>query len=264
MDYRTIYHVRTTDRLYLSILFLREIFIFRQDQIPAIHTACVLRPFYSRIQNPDSCHIIGIGPVYLLGKENREYKIYASVPYCHRCSLPNSVVQNSINNMMKRQEAGDTFANEDYIRVIQFNYFTKEHFKSPVEYILGSGIPNPRTKYGQPFYTVDPTLGPYNGWQDWGIVGLSWMIGIPAVLALLFPVFRIIRRKCDDKILFLKFFYIFLLLSSFTTIEFYRVGSFFFHGLLFYLYELYHRHSKHDNIGHTQKVLGQTRRVVNS
>ena len=175
-----------------------------------------------------------------------------------------SVVQNSINNMMKRQEAGDTFANEDYIRVIQFNYFTKEHFKSPVEYILGSGIPNPRTKYGQPFYTVDPTLGPYNGWQDWGIVGLSWMIGIPAVLALLFPVLRIIRRKCDDKILFLKFFYIFLLLSSFTTIEFYRVGSFFFHGLLFYLYELYHRHSKHDNIGHTQKVLGQTRRVVNS
>ena len=175
-----------------------------------------------------------------------------------------SVVQNSINNMMKRQEAGATFANEDYIRVIQFNYFTKEHFKSPVEYVFGSGIPNPRTKYGQPFYTVDPALGPYNGWQDWGIVGLSWMIGIPAVLALLFPVLRIIRRKCDDNILFLKFFYIFLLLSSFTTVEFYRVGSFFFHGLLFYLYELYYRRSKHDNIGHTQKVLGQTRRVVNS
>lgn len=106
-----------------------------------------------------------------------------------------SVVQNSINNMMKRQEAGATFANEDYIRVIQFNYFTKEHFKSPVEYVFGSGIPNPRTKYGQPFYTVDPALGPYNGWQDWGIVGLSWMIGIPAVLALLFPVLRIIRRN---------------------------------------------------------------------
>ncbi|WP_443606308.1 hypothetical protein [Alistipes finegoldii] len=154
-----------------------------------------------------------------------------------------SVVQNSINNMMKRQEAGDTFTNEDYIRVIQFNYFTKEHFKSPVEYVFGSGIPNPRTKYGQPFYTVDPALGPYNGWHDWGIVGLSWMIGIPAVLALLFPVFRIIRRKCDDNILFLKFFYIFLLLSSFTTVEFYRVGSFFFHGLLFYLYELYYRQS---------------------
>ena len=228
--HRTIYHVRTTDRLYLSILFLREIFIFRQDQIPAIHTACVLRPFYSRIQDPDGCHIIGIGPIYLLGKENRQCKIYVSLPYCHRRSLPTSVVQNSINNMMKRQEAGATFANEDYIRVIQFNYFTKEHFKSPVEYVFGSGIPNPRTKYGQPFYTVDPALGPYNGWHDWGIVGLSWMIGIPAVLALLFPVLRIIRKKCDDKILFLKFFYIFLLLSSFTTVEFYRVGSFFSTG----------------------------------
>ena len=87
--HRTIYHVRTTDRLYLSILFLREIFIFRQDQIPIIHTARVLRPFYSRIQNPDGCHIIGIGPIYLLGKENRQCKIYVSLPYCHRCSLPN-------------------------------------------------------------------------------------------------------------------------------------------------------------------------------
>ena len=87
--HRTIYHVRTTDRLYLSILFLREIFIFRQDQIPIIHTACVLRPFYSRIQDPDGCHIIGIGPIYLLGKENRQCKIYASVPYRHRRSLPN-------------------------------------------------------------------------------------------------------------------------------------------------------------------------------
>lgn len=33
--------------------------------------------------------LLALGLVYLLGKENREYKIYASVPYCHRCSLPN-------------------------------------------------------------------------------------------------------------------------------------------------------------------------------
>lgn len=74
---------------YICLFYFTGNIYFRQDQIPAIHTACVLRPFYSRIQDPDSCHIIGIGPVYLLGKENREYKIYASVPYCHRCSLPN-------------------------------------------------------------------------------------------------------------------------------------------------------------------------------
>ena len=73
---------------YICLFYFYGKYLF-SGQIPIIHTACVLRPFYNRIQDPDGCHIIGIGPIYLLGKENRQCKIYVSLPYCHRCSLPN-------------------------------------------------------------------------------------------------------------------------------------------------------------------------------
>ena len=148
------------------------------------------------------------------------------------------LVQNSIGNMLERQAEGATFQNKDYIRLVQFEYFTQHHFKSPVEYVFGSGVPNPRSIYGAPFYTVDPTIGPYNGWRDWGLVGLSWITGLFTVICLLIPVIRIIFTKCDSRMLYFKFFYLFLLCSSFTTVEFFRTGSFFFHGFIFYFYEL--------------------------
>lgn len=137
------------------------------------------------------------------------------------------LVQNSLGNMMERQAEGASFNNKDYIRLVQFDYFTQHHFKSYLEYFFGSGVPNPRSSYGAPFYNVDTYIGPYNGWRDWGLVGLSWIIGLPTVIFLLVPVFRIIFSKCHENMIYIKFFYIFLLLCSFTTVEFFRVGSFF-------------------------------------
>lgn len=159
------------------------------------------------------------------------------------------LVQNSVNNMLERQAEGASFDNKDYIRLVQFDYFTQHHFKSNIEYIFGSGVPNPRSVYGAPFYTVDPTIGPYNGWRDWGLVGLSWIIGLITVIFLLVPVLRIIFSRCNEKMIYFKFFYIFLLLCSFTTVEFFRVGSFFFHGFVYYFYELNLKRYKRLNNG---------------
>ena len=108
------------------------------------------------------------------------------------------LVQNSLGNMMERQAEGASFNNKDYIRLVQFDYFTQHHFKSYLEYFFGSGVPNPRSSYGAPFYNVDTYIGPYNGWRDWGLVGLSWIIGLPTVIFLLVPVFRIIFSKCNE------------------------------------------------------------------
>jgi len=147
------------------------------------------------------------------------------------------IVQNQINNMFERQASGASYENEDYIRIVQYEYFTKHHFKSWIEYFLGSGIPNPGTKYGEPFYYIDPLVGPYNGWRDWGIIGLSWVIGIPAVLCLLLPAINLSWKIKNNDFLFIRYYYVFVILSGFTTVEFYRYGSFFLHGLLFYMYE---------------------------
>lgn len=148
------------------------------------------------------------------------------------------VVQNSIDNMIARQTEGASFSNSDYIRVIQFNYFTEHHFHSWIEYIFGSGLPNPDTKYGRPFYEVDEFIGPYNGFRDWGIIGLSWMIGLPTIICILYPVYKILRSRINYETLYIKFYYVFVLISGMTTVEFYRSGSFFIHGFLFYIFEL--------------------------
>ena len=126
--------------------FLREIFIFRQDQIPIIHTACVLRPFIAGFRTQMAAILLA------LGLFTYSVKKIASVKYMFLFLIvigvlsQTSVVQNSINNMMKRQEAGATFANEDYIRVIQFNYFTKRAFQIPRRICIRKRNPHPQNK----------------------------------------------------------------------------------------------------------------------
>lgn len=152
------------------------------------------------------------------------------------------IVNNAISNMLDRQVDAN-FSNEDYIRVRQFEYFTTEHFKSPIEYVFGSGFSNPRSEYGKKMLFLkgmvdENKTGPIGGWRDWGLVGLSWTIGIPCLLCILFCLFKILRSKLPKEYLYLKYFYIFILLTSLTSVEFYRWGSVFIHGVLFYQFEL--------------------------
>ena len=152
------------------------------------------------------------------------------------------IVNNAISNMLERQVDAN-FSNEDYIRVRQFEYFTTEHFKSPVEYVFGSGFSNPRSEYGKRMFYLqgmvdENSTGPIGGWRDWGMFGLSWIIGLPCLLCILFCIFKILRAKLPKQYLYLKYFYAFILLTSLTSVEFYRWGSVFFHGVLFYLFEL--------------------------
>ena len=65
-----------------------------------------------------------------------------------------------------------------------------------------------------------------------------WIIGLPCLLCILFCIFKILRVKLPKQYLYLKYFYAFILLTSVTDVEFYRWGSVFFHGVLFYLFEL--------------------------
>lgn len=152
-------------------------------------------------------------------------------------SLQLPFVSDILSHMMERQKDGANFANSDYIRLIQWNYFTTEHFHSPLEYIFGSGVPNPSTLYGRKFYEIEEYVGPILGWRDWGTIGLSWIIGLPTVLCLVIPSFYIILAKIPKEYMAFKFYYLLLLLTGVTTVEFYAIGSFWLHGLFFYWFE---------------------------
>lgn len=146
-------------------------------------------------------------------------------------------IRDTVNNMLDRQEE-QNFSNEDYIRVVEFNYFTHEHFKNYAEWFFGSGFPKLGSSYGN-YMAADASEwnngSTRTGWVDWGLFGLSWVAGIPTVVCLLLISFRAIFFKIEPSYAYVSAWYVFLLVSSITTIEFYRVGTFVFHAFALYI-----------------------------
>lgn len=153
------------------------------------------------------------------------------------------LVQGIINDMQERN-ATDTFDNPEYIRILQINYFLNDHFQSFSEFFWGTGIPNINSRYGEYMYSFhevnkygEITGTSITGWFDWGLLGLSWVLGIPFVCCLIIYALRVIFMKVPREYFYLSSWFVFLLISSTITIEFYREGVFFFHGLALYLVE---------------------------
>lgn len=74
-------------------------------------------------------------------------------------------------------------------------------------------------------------------WMDWGILGLSWMIGIPAVLAMLFYCYKVFKIRANLSYYYLPVWFFYLLFSSITTAEFFRQGNFVIQAVCLYLAE---------------------------
>ncbi len=153
------------------------------------------------------------------------------------------IVQKQITNMIERQTSGQSFDNDDYVRIAQFNYFVYEHPLSIYDFFFGSGLPSPNSEYGKDFnYEQEyaENTGQFHGggmygWVDWGIVGLSWMAGVPMGVLLYIFMFFMIFRKYRKRDLYIPSLYFYLLLTSITTIEFYRPGAYVYHALILYL-----------------------------
>lgn len=135
------------------------------------------------------------------------------------------IVQSKIDEMLDRQESGQTFDNKDYIRYIEYEYFTEVVFTKPMERLLGGGNPiDESTSYYQIMYDAADRLHFY--WQDLGIVGLSFIIGIPAVILLIWVVLRCIFQCKSPNLQYIRFTLLTVLLGSiFTSMELYRTAN---------------------------------------
>lgn len=154
------------------------------------------------------------------------------------CLYTIPIVKDRLNIMLEKQKT-ETFTNEDYIRTLCFKYYTTEHFKNSMEYILGSGYPNLDSMYGKDIQNIEKTSMFY--WVDLGLLGLSWMIGLPAVLCMILYSIIMIFNKARDA-LYINSFFIFLLLSGFTSGEFFRFGSFIPQAIALFIYYKYQHH----------------------
>lgn len=161
------------------------------------------------------------------------------------------IVREQIDNMTKRQTEGQSFDNEDYVRIQQLNYFLYDHAISPSDFFWGSGIPSPKSSYGDKWTKESTEMGSHGqlmtigkyGWVDWGVVGLSWMIGIPlGILLYAFMIYMVIKNY-GKRNLYISSLYLFLIITSITTIEFYRQGAYVYHAFLLYITTLLERES---------------------
>lgn len=149
------------------------------------------------------------------------------------------LVQYKIDEMMERQEDEQTFDNSDYVRYIEYDFFTKTVFVKPGEKIFGGGYPDGASNYSKYLSRNQMFGGMY--WVDLGIVGLSWIIGIPAVILLVYLVLLCVWRSKERDLIFIRYALLSVLLGSlFTSMELFRECNMIIIGMLFYIEYTYH------------------------
>lgn len=142
------------------------------------------------------------------------------------------IIQTKIEEMLERQSDEQTFANEDYIRLIEYQYYTEYVYSNKIERFLGGGAPIFGTEYYKKI-TKAFDLDLY--WNDWGIIGLSWIIGGMSVLTLVYIIFKAMMVKLPNRFLYLKISLMYLLFGSIvTSMELFRNGNLIVVGVLLY------------------------------
>lgn len=153
------------------------------------------------------------------------------------------IVQKKIDEMAYRQERGDTFSNKDYVRNIALVYYWDVVHNKPLEHVFGGGYPRgvkysrteqyqAKTAYADA-HMVANSMGLW--WIDLGLVGLSFVIGIPTVLLLVLLVLYCFFKSRSLDICFIRCVLIVVFLGSIiTSMEIYRSGNLIILSLLFY------------------------------
>lgn len=137
-------------------------------------------------------------------------------------------VQNSISHIKERQES-DNFDNDDYVRIREYYYYTEIFPKNNVEKYLGTGLPGLGSEYSM---DVKNSVEEKMVWADWGLIGLSWMLGIPGVICFIWIMIKGGLLKQDTRYIYISCWFFFMLLASIFQREMYRSGNPFIIGIM--------------------------------
>ncbi len=165
-------------------------------------------------------------------------------------SFTTSLVQQKTTEMLNRQESNQNFENDNYIRYLSFYYYRDVQFTKPYEKIIGAGKPSdPSSEY---YRQINAAKENYHFfWTDLGLVGLSFVIGIPAVLLLVFLYLCCMWKSKEPQLQFIRFALFIPLIGSVTTAELYRGGNILL--LSFFLYIEYKYHQEQNTISKSKK-----------
>ena len=175
--------------------------------------------------------------VHGLNERSIRLFIFATVIFLLLLCVP--VISEKLNYMLEKQfgQEAQTLSNSNYIRNVTLLYYIKSHFKSAAEFIFGSGLPFVE----HPYYSKMTALN-LKGifFQDWGLIGLSWMIGIIPVICMIWYSIKAARLKVSPRYYYIGIWFVYLVVSSITTSEFYRLGNFVIQALCLYMVQKAH------------------------
>ena len=146
------------------------------------------------------------------------------------------IFQSRISEIIERQEE-QNLENDDYVRVITFNYYQNDYFKNSFERFFGSGLVkrrvDPRTndvsegKYESVYsHEISMLAARYHIYTvDWGLLGFSWEGGIPAALVLALIAILLVCVKTDERFLYISSFGIFALINSLTSARYHGYNN---------------------------------------
>lgn len=147
------------------------------------------------------------------------------------------LINQKIEEMAERQNNNQTFENKDYVRWVEYEYFTENVFNKTGERFFGGGAPhNQKSVYYKELNRAAEYYSLY--WADLGIVGLSFVIGIPAVLILSFLILKIAWDCKHPSLQYIRFSLLTAFVGSIiTSAELYRPGNLILIGV--YIYVIY-------------------------
>lgn len=136
--------------------------------------------------------------------------------------------QSHLSEIVERQE-NTSFYDNDNVRMVTLEYYLNNYFVNPYEWLFGSGMvkrivdsgagPDDivKTNLYESKYSrdVSMTSARYHIYPvDWGLLGLSWEAGVPAILILIVLQFYLMFHKLDNKYLYISSWGLFALIIS--------------------------------------------------
>lgn len=149
--------------------------------------------------------------------------------------MQSDFVADKIETLQSRNET-QNFSNDDYIRFFTYDYYTKEVPLNFYEKIFGTGLDGIDGEYKEETSKAKE-IGYI--WGDWGLIGLSWKLGIPGVLCLIIyslKAYKISRKTPDMH--YIGLWFLFLVITGTFNREFYRYGIFAIQGFALYILDL--------------------------
>jgi hypothetical protein len=116
----------------------------------------------------------------------------------------------SMLSLSKEQSVGI----EENGRIISGTYFLTEFFPNYAAYITGNGADSANSAYGSMIQMYKEVFGFYQ--SDVGIIGDFSKFGAIFLIAVISVLVRVLYGKLGDELVYIKYFYLFVILTSFT------------------------------------------------